>query len=190
MSSSEVRLNYTSILSRSRFLLFFSIILSLLIPHLARLFWVPVHGWEWVTDYFSGGIGGVLYFSAFNLIPGGLWYVSGVQGKNKPLAFWCSVAAGLAFLLKAHGTLDLESSSTAAIEMMLTPLFSGAVILIGFILGYLIDFALRSAKLQLWTIGIIIGLVIICGTPIHDIHWTLEYVGNFWHIFLFFFFNS
>jgi hypothetical protein len=51
----------------------FSIMVGLFTPFLARLPSVPFRGTEWLTAYFTGGTG-ILFLSAFNLIPSIAWY--------------------------------------------------------------------------------------------------------------------
>ena len=97
----------------------FSIIVVWLVPFLSRLPSVPLRGWAWFTDYLPN-VGGLLFISAFNLIPGIVLYGTGKGSKRAPLAFWFAASAGVGFLLWAHGTLNLRSSSTAAIALLLS----------------------------------------------------------------------
>jgi hypothetical protein len=95
-----------------------------------------------VLDYFPGAMG-LLFFSAFNLIPSGTWYAIGKSSKKAPLVFWFSVASGVAFLLWAHGSVDLRSSSTAALDLLFIPIHAVGTILAGLVLGLIFHVIVR-----------------------------------------------
>src|SRR5712692_3153319 len=93
----------SSVVSLPRRLFLFTLIVSELVPFLARLMIVPVRGWEWLTDYIPD-VGAILFLAALNFIPAIWLYVLGKASKKRaPLAFWFAAAAGLGFLLWAHG---------------------------------------------------------------------------------------
>ena len=46
-----------------RHIFIFCIITAWLLPFLARILSVPMHGWSWFTDYLAG-VGGFLFISA------------------------------------------------------------------------------------------------------------------------------
>jgi len=85
MTTEEQTTNCPRLKLPSRLFLF-SLTVGLLTPFIARLLSVPVRGWEWFIDYFPGAMG-LLFFSAFNLIPSGAWYAIGKGSKKAPLAF-------------------------------------------------------------------------------------------------------
>ena len=160
--TTEVRTtNYPS-LKLPRRLILFSLAVGLLTPFIARLPSVPVYGWEWFTVYFPGAMG-LLFFSAFNLIPSGAWYAIGKRSKKAPLAFWFSVAGGVAFLLQAHGSINLLSSSTAAIGLMFIPIIAVGAILVSWVFGLLINYIIKAERLRFWTVGVVGILAVVYG---------------------------
>src|SRR3989339_780922 len=94
-------------ISLPRYLLLVSAAIGVVVPFVARLPSVPVRGWEWFTDYLPG-IGGILFFSAFNLIPSAVLFGLGKASRRAPLAFWLALAGLVAFLLWAHGTVNVR----------------------------------------------------------------------------------
>ena len=141
-------------------LVIFSLILSWTVPILARLPGLFFQGSEWLTDYFSGGLTGLLLLTALNLIPGFVWILIGRFGKQYKLAFWSSVAVGVAILFYAHGSLDLDSSSTASIGLVIIPFFASATILAGWLLGWITHF-LVSSELIRYQLAIGMGVLFI-----------------------------
>ena len=129
-------------------LVIFTLILSWTVPILARLPGAFFQGSEWFTAYFSGGLAGLLLLTALNIIPGFLWILIGRFGKQYKLAFWSSVAVGVAILFYAHGSLDLESSSTASIGLIIIPFFTCATILAGWLLGWITHFLINSRQIR------------------------------------------
>jgi len=146
-----------------RYLLLFSVVIAELAPFLARLPSVPFRGWEWFTDYLQG-VAGLLFFSAVNLIPGGALYGLGKGSKKRPLAFWFALSAGVGFLLWAHGTVNLRSSSTAAIALFFIPIYSAGAIVIGWAFGLLAHAVVRAERGRAWlariagTAAILVGM--------------------------------
>lgn len=117
---------------------------------MARLPSVPVRGWEWFTSYFPGIIG-FLFFSALNLIPSAVWCAAGKGNKEKPIAFWFSVAGGLAFLFWAHGSVNLSSSSTAGLALMFIPIYASGAIFAGWLIGLLAHSIIKNGRTQVIT---------------------------------------
>ncbi len=144
-------------------LFLFSLIVGLLIPFIARLPSVPVRGLEWLTDYFPGAVG-LLFFSAFNLIPSGAWYAIGKGSKKTPVAFWFSVAGGLAFLLWAHGSVNLSSSSTAAIALLFIPIYAVGAIVAGWVLGLMAHAIVKDERTRTMTAWGVCILAIVFGS--------------------------
>ncbi len=145
-----------------RNLLLFCLLVAALTPFIARLPSVPFRGWEWFTDYIPG-IGGLLFFSAFNLIPGGVLYGLGKGSKKKPLAFWFALAAGVAFFLFAHGTINLRSSSTAAIGLVFIPIYGVGAIFVGWVVGFIINAIIKGERDRTWLRWIVLATAIIAG---------------------------
>lgn len=128
-------------------LLPFCLIVAVLAPYIARLPSVPFYGWQWFTDYFPG-IGGLLFFSALNLIPGAVLYGIGKGSKSSPLIFWFALSAGVAFLMFAHGTINLSSSSTAAIGLIFIPIYCVAAIVVGWGIGLLANAVIKKQHIR------------------------------------------
>ncbi|NTU49997.1 MAG: hypothetical protein HGA87_03755 [Desulfobulbaceae bacterium] len=126
-------------------LLLFCLSVTVFGPFVARLPSVPFYGWQWLTDYFTG-IGGLLFFSAFNLIPGAVLYGIGKGTKNKPLVFWVALFAGVAFILFAHGTINLRSSSTAAIGLIFIPIYCVGAIIAGWAIGLFANAVIKNER--------------------------------------------
>ncbi|MPZ17673.1 MAG: hypothetical protein GEV06_07165 [Luteitalea sp.] len=145
-----------------RHLFSFSVVVGLLVPFLARLPSVPTRGWEWFADYLPS-VGGVLFLSAFNLIPAGALYGLGTLSKHAPLAFWFALSGGLAFLLWAHGTLNLRSSSTAGIALMFIPILATGAGAAGWVLGRLAHAIVKDDRRRAWMAGLAIVIAIAAG---------------------------
>lgn len=126
---------------------------GLLIPFIARLPLVPVRGWEWFTDYLPGW-GGLLFFSAFNLIPAAGLFIAGKLSKRAPLAFWFALAAMIGFLLWAHGGMNLRSSSTAAIGLIFIPIYAVAAVAGGWVIGRVAHVLAKDDTGRTWMAGI------------------------------------
>jgi len=150
-------------------LFLFSLLIGLLTPFIARLPSVPVRGWEWFIDYFPG-LTGLLFFSAFNILPSAAWYAIGKRSKKAPLAFWFSVAGGIGFLLWAHGSLNLSSSSTAAIALLFIPVYAVGTILVSLALGLIVHALVKVDRMRAWIVYIAGGLAVVvgAGTALHD----------------------
>ncbi len=130
-------------------LLLICLLVAALTPFIARLPSVPFRGWEWFTDYIPG-IGGLLFFSAFNLIPGGVLYGLGKGSKKKPLAFWFALAAGIGFFLFAHGTVNMRSSSTAAIGLIFIPIYGVGAVAAGWVIGFIVNAVVKIERGRTW----------------------------------------
>lgn len=164
MTTEEQTTNYPSLKLPSRLFLF-SLTVGLLTPFIARLPSVPVRGWEWFIDYFPGAMG-LLFFSAFNLIPSSAWYAIGKGSKKAPLAFWFSVAGGVSFLLWAHGSVNLRSSSTAAIALLFIPIYAVGAILAGLVLGLIFHAIVKVERTRVMTAWSVCVLATVIGAGI------------------------
>lgn len=135
----------------------FSLVVGLATPFIARLIGVPFRGVDWLTAYLAGGIG-ILFISLFHLIPSLSWYGLGRASRKFPLAYWVSISGGVAFLLYAHGSINLSSSSTAAIGLVIIPVYAVGAILASWFLGCILHFIIKNGKYQYWAalgIGVI-----------------------------------
>ncbi|MDD3814224.1 MAG: hypothetical protein PHZ02_06210 [Desulfocapsaceae bacterium] len=131
-------------------LFIFSLVVGLVTPFLARLAGVPFRGIEWLTAYLAGGMG-ILFLSAVNFIPSIAWFGLGRASKKFPLAYWVSISGGVAFLLYAHGSINLSSSSTAAIGLLFIPFYAVGAILASWLLGCILHFIIQNDKFRFWT---------------------------------------
>jgi len=152
-----------------RHLLLLCLLLTELAPFIARLPSVPFYGWQWLTDYFSG-IGGLLFFSALNLIPGAVLYGIGKGSKNRPLAFWFALSAGVAFILFAHGTINLRSSSTAVIGLLFIPIYCVGAIVVGWAIGLITNAVIKKEQIRT-SLTLVMGAAAIlfgAGNAVHE----------------------
>ena len=157
------------ILKLPKHLLLFVLLIGLMTPFVARLPSVPIRGWEWLTDYFPA-LNGLFFISAFNLIPSGAWYTIGKLNKRAFLAFWFSVAGGVSFLLFAHGSVDLRSSSTASIALLFIPIYSLGAIISGLVLGLIFHAIIKAERMRIiaaWSVCII-AIFIGTGISFHE----------------------
>ncbi len=168
MSTGEHSTNQPTV-GLPRHLFLFSAVGGLLIPFLARFLSVSVRGWDWFTDYLPG-VGGVVFFSAFNLIPSGALYGLGKGSKRAPVAFWFALAAGVGFLLWAHGTVNLRSSSTAAIALLFIPIYAAGAVVAGWAVGLLAHAVVRAERGRAWLARIVgtAAVVFGAGTAINE----------------------
>jgi hypothetical protein len=143
-------------------LFLFTIVTAWLIPFLARLPSVPFYGWAWFTDYIPG-VSGLLFISGFNLIPGIMLYGVGKGSKRAPLAFWFAFSVGAGFLFWAHGTLNLRSSSTAAIALAFIPIYCVGAILLGWVIGLLTHAVVKAERGRAWLAGIVCSAAVLIG---------------------------
>ncbi len=145
-----------------RHIFLFCIITAWLVPFLARLPSVPIRGWAWFTDYLPE-VGGLLFISVFNLIPGIALYSIGKGSKRSPMAFWFAAFAGGGFLLWAHGTLNLRSSSTASIALVFIPIYGVGAIVVGWVIGLFTLGVVRAEKGRVWVAGIAGSVAVLLG---------------------------
>ena len=130
-----------------RHLLLFCGAVGLLVPLIARLPGVPAYGWAWFTAY-AADLVPTLFVSGFNLVPAAVLFLLGKASRRAPLAFWFALAGLLAFLLWAHGTVNLRASSTAAIALMFIPIYAVGAVLAGWALGWLMHAIVRDGRRQ------------------------------------------
>ncbi|MEZ0223523.1 MAG: hypothetical protein ACAH83_03135 [Alphaproteobacteria bacterium] len=110
------------------------VIFGLLLPYLARIPGIPFKGIDWLTSMAGKGLGSMLFFAAFNTICWGPIYALAGTFKKPRYALF-PAAFGFAFPLYAYVTIDLASSSTAAIALIFIPIYSVPLTLIGWMAG-------------------------------------------------------
>lgn len=108
---------------------------ALLVPYLARLPGVFIHGSEWLQSYVTG-IGAILFLCALSAIHGVALYVVGKISKKNPLTFWFAFGLSVGYLLWAHGSINLSASSTAAIGLIFIPVSAAFIVGAGAVVGW------------------------------------------------------
>lgn len=148
--------------SLPRHLFLISAAIALIVPFLARLPNVPLRGWDWFTDYLHG-LDGILFFSGINLIPAFALYGLGKLSSRALLPYWLALAALIAFLLWAHGTMNLSGSSTAVLGLLFIPIYAAGAAVVGWILGCFTHAIVRDERGRVWMAGIAITIAIAGG---------------------------
>jgi hypothetical protein len=110
------------------------IVFGLLLPFLARIPGIPFKGIRWLTSMFGNGLGSLLFFAGFNAIGWGVIYAVTASFKTPRYAL-VPACFGFALPVYAYATLDLASSSTAAIALIFIPIYSVPLTLIGWGVG-------------------------------------------------------
>lgn len=154
-----------SVVSLPRRLFLFTLIVSELVPFLARLMIVPVRGWEWLSDYIPD-LGAVLFLAVLNLIPAVSLYLLGKVSKRAPLAFWFAAASGWGFLLWAHGTINLKASSTAVLGLFFIPIYTGIAAGIGWAIGLIAHAIVKSDRIRMQLAGIVCSAALVVAAAI------------------------
>jgi hypothetical protein len=109
-------------------------IVGLALPYLARLPGCVVKGGGWLYQYLEPGLGGALLIEAFNLVAIGA--AAGSVALFHKRGLWLlPTILGYGFLAFAHGTIDLASSSTAAIALVFIPFVSLPFFAVGALLA-------------------------------------------------------
>lgn len=159
----------SSVVSLPRRLFLFTLIVSELVPFLARLIIVPVRGLEWLADYIPD-LGAVLFLAVLNLIPAVSLYLLVKVSKRAPLAFWFAAASCWGFLLWAHGTINLKASSTAVLGLFFIPIYTGIAAGIGWAIGLIAHAIVKSDRIRMQLAGIVCSaaLVVAAGIAVYD----------------------
>ncbi|WP_163784042.1 hypothetical protein [Myxococcus vastator] len=115
------------------------VVIGLLLPYAARL----PRGLDWVQQYAGGGLGASLFLGVFNALAwGALLAVSFFY--QRPVSLLAPALAGFGFLAWAHGSLSLAADAQSAIALVFIPLYALVPILVGAVVGALIDRRLRA----------------------------------------------
>ena len=116
-------------------------VLGCLVPYLAR----GLRGTEALASYLDGGVGGVLFLSAFNAIAwGGILAVSFLY--RYPAALGFPALAGFGFLGWEHYALNLAADAQAGVAIVFIPLYALPFIAAGGAVGYLFDWRWRRSE--------------------------------------------
>jgi hypothetical protein len=150
------------------------VLVGILLPYAVRILGIPSHGFSWFTSYLGNGIDALIFFGAFNAICWGSILLATLTYRHAR-SVWFPALLGFTALGYYHTTLDLASSSTAAIGLMFIPIDSLPYVLTGGLVGLLFDrlvftdtatesspatgqFGLRSLLVVTVAVGIAFGL--------------------------------
>ncbi len=108
--------------------------LAILVPYIARLPGMAVHGPDWLWSYFPS-LFGIAFFAAFAAIPGAALAFLAHMMPQHSFAFSLGAAAMTVALFFLHASLDLASDSTAAIALVIFPFLAMIMMIGGFAVG-------------------------------------------------------
>ncbi|HEX7361059.1 MAG TPA: hypothetical protein VF283_11280 [Bryobacteraceae bacterium] len=114
------------------------------LPYLVRLPGMFFKGSDWLTSFFGNGPGAVIIVGIYNAV----WWIAVVLAieSYRHLRFaWFPILFGAAFPILGYSTLDLASSSTAAIALFFIPLCALPLVFIGWLAGKYFDW--RASRL-------------------------------------------
>ena len=89
---------------------------------------------------------GFLLSSAFNLVPALVLYGIGKTSRRAPLTFIFALIGLVAYLLWAHGSVNLRASSTAAIALIFIPLYAVGAVVAAWLLGLVVHAAVNDER--------------------------------------------
>ncbi len=112
--------------------------IGILLPYLARIPGAFLKGPRWITDLLGAGPEAVLFLSAFHAICWGAILLA-VCSFRRPTSAWFPAIFGFAVPAVAYASLDLRSSSTAAVAMVFVPIYSLPLLLLGWLIGRYFD---------------------------------------------------
>lgn len=152
------------------------VLVGILLPYAIRILGIPAHGVGWFTSYMGNGIDALVFFGAFNAICWGSILLATLTYRHVR-SVWFPALLGFAVPAYFHATLDLASSSTAAIALIFIPIYSLPGVFLGWLIGLLFDrlvfanaatetavdngqFRLRSLFFVLAAVGIACGLFV------------------------------
>ena len=114
------------------------VLVGILLPYAIRILGMPAHGASWFTSYLGDGIDALLFFGAFNAICWGSILLATLTYRHVR-SVWFPALLGFAVPAYYHATLDLASSSTAAIGLIFIPIYSLPCVFAGWLIGLLFD---------------------------------------------------
>lgn len=115
------------------------LLVGVALPFLAR---VPLalltRGWQWLTDYTALPLEGILFLSLMNLVD---WapVVATCWILRAPTAIVTTAIVGYALPAVLHALIDLRSDAQAAIALMFLPFGALPGVLVGCVLGRMVD---------------------------------------------------
>jgi hypothetical protein len=116
----------------------FIVIVGILLPYAARVPGLALKGTKWFTSYIPDTLAAFMFFSACNAV---CWasILAVTLAYRNPRSAWFPAVFGFAFPLYGHATLDLSSDAQAAIGLILIPIYSLPLVLVGGLIGFLFD---------------------------------------------------
>jgi hypothetical protein len=113
------------------------VLVGILLPYAIRILGIPAHGVGWFTSYL-GGIDALLFFGAFNAI---CWVsiLLSTYAYRHVRSIWFPALGGFGACAYLHSTLDLASSSTAAIGLIFIPIYCLPFVFFSWLIGLLFD---------------------------------------------------
>lgn len=113
---------------------------GILLPYLARL----PGGAAWLAQYTGVGPGAWLFLGGFNAIAWGAMVAISFLFR-RPASLLAPALFGFGFLAWAYGSLDLRSDAQAALALVFIPIYALLPIVVGGVIGYVIDRRLRRS---------------------------------------------
>ena len=114
------------------------VVIGMLLPYLARLPGMLFKGPVWFTSYLGDDPGALVLLGVCNALCWGSILAASLTYRHAR-AVWFPAIAGFGFLALFHATLDLSSSSTAAIALIFIPIFSLPLVVAGWLVGLWYD---------------------------------------------------
>lgn len=117
--------------------------IGIALPYAARL----PGGLEWLQQYTDWSIGGWVLLNGVNAIAWGCLLALSFA-YVRPVALLVPCLFGFGFLALAHGMLDLGSDAQAAVALVFIPIYALVPIMVGGVIGYVVDRILRRKQVR------------------------------------------
>jgi hypothetical protein len=118
---------------------------GILLPYLARVPGALIKGPVWITTFLNQGIGGFVFFGALNAVFWGSILLA-VSTYHHPRSAWFPVILGFLPPAIGYATVDLTSSSRAALNLVFLPLYALPLVLVGWLAGLRFDVKRREHR--------------------------------------------
>ncbi|MCR6664123.1 MAG: hypothetical protein NVV60_13485 [Luteimonas sp.] len=123
-------------LARARLLV---VLIGLVLPYAVRL----PFGLDWLAQYTHVGLPGWLLLGGCNAIAWGAILLVSLAYRHAA-SLLVPALCGFAFLAWAHAGLDLQADAQSPIALVFIPIYALAPILLGGVVGYVVDRVLRQ----------------------------------------------
>jgi hypothetical protein len=114
------------------------VLIGILLPYLARIPGVFLHGANWFTSYLGSGLDAFVLLGVCNALCWGAILAASFTYRHAR-SVWFPAVLGFGFLALSHAFLDLSSNSTAAISLIFIPIFSLPLVIVGWLAGLWYD---------------------------------------------------